>query len=105
MKSPSATAVISEKRIFTYTDLNNTSEKIANYLIESGIKVGEAVGVFMNRSFNTISVLLGILKSGAAYVPLDPHLPEERLTYMIEDARLSVILTEQNMMEKIPASS
>ena len=105
LKSPSATAVISEKRIFTYTDLNNTSEKIANYLIESGIKVGEAVGVFMNRSFNTISVLLGILKSGAAYVPLDPHLPEERLTYMIEDARLSVILTEQNMMEKIPASS
>jgi len=105
LKSPSDTAVISEKKPYTYAELDNISEKIAYHLTESGIKVGDAVGVFMNRSFNTIAALLGILKSGAAYVPLDPHLPEERLAYMIEDASLSVVLTEQNLIEKIPDSS
>lgn len=104
LNSPSASAVISEKKAYTYADLDNASEKIAYSLVKTGIKVGGAVGVFMNRSFNTIAALLGILKSGAAYVPLDPHLPEERLVYMIEDAGLSVILTEQNMMERLPVS-
>jgi amino acid adenylation domain-containing protein len=105
LKFPSAPAVISEKRTYTYAELDKASEKIAHFLIKTGIKVGEAVGLFMNRSFNTIAALLGILKSGAAYVPLDPHLPEERLGYMIDDANLSVVLTEQNLMEKIPSSS
>lgn len=104
LKSPSASAVISEKRTYTYSELDNASERIAIHLIKTGIKVGEAVGVFMNRSFNTVAGLLGILKSGAAYVPLDPNLPEERLTYLIENAGLSVILTELGLMENIPAS-
>ncbi len=104
-KSPSASAVISEKRRYTYAELDDASEQIAYYLINTGIKVGEAVGVFMNRSFNTIAVLLGILKSGAAYVPLDPHLPEERLAYMIENSNSSLILTEHNLKERIPPSS
>lgn len=104
-KYPSSPAVISESSSYSYADLGSASDNIAHFLIKSGIKPGETVGIFMNRSFKTVAALLGILKSGAAYVPLDPHLPEERQAYMIDDAGLNIILTEQSLMEKIPTSS
>lgn len=103
-KFPSALAVISEQKRYTYNDIDISSDRIALYLIKAGVQAGSTVGIFMNRTYKTIAALMGILKTGAAYVPLDPYFPQDRIAYMIEDAGLNIILTEQILMEKLPSA-
>lgn len=92
-QSPDAIAVIFEDKSLTYQELNQRANQLAHYLKELGVKADQLVGICLERSLDMLVGLLGILKAGGAYVPLDPAYPEDRLTYMVEDAQLSIIVT------------
>ena len=85
--TPQATAVVFEDRQLSYAELNTRANKLAHYLVKHGVRPETLVGISMERSLEMVVGLLGILKSGAAYVPLDPTYPEERLAYMFDNAR------------------
>ncbi|KAK9718856.1 hypothetical protein K7432_005144 [Basidiobolus ranarum] len=93
-KSPDSVAVTFLNESFTYTELNGRSNQLAHYLLSLKVSPGTMVGVCMERSFEMVIALLGILKSGCAYVPIDPMLPAERVLYILKDARVPVILTQ-----------
>jgi amino acid adenylation domain-containing protein len=96
-RSPDAIALIFNDSTLTYQELNAQANQLAHYLRSLGIKPEMAVGVCMERSPLTIVSILGILKAGGVYSPLAPKYPKERLAFMIEDARLSVLLTQQSL--------
>lgn len=98
-RTPDAVAVEFEGKSLTYRELNARANQIAHYLRGLGVGAEELVGICAERSFEMVIGLLGILKSGAAYVPLDPDYPKERLAFMVEDARISVLLTEERLIE------
>ena len=87
-------------RSLTYSELNVRANQLANYLVKSGVEPGSFVGVHLDRSLDLLVALLGILKAGAAYVPLDPSFPQDRLAYMMEDADMSTVIT---LRETCPA--
>ncbi len=86
----------------TYGELDRRACRIANRLIGIGARPGTPVGIYMARSPDLVVSVLGVLKVGAAYVPLDPSYPAERLRYMIEDSGASVILTDRPVGEILP---
>jgi amino acid adenylation domain-containing protein len=90
---PTACAIVSSDGSLTYDDVERASNRIANALLSLGVEPGAAVGVAFERSIGLPLVLLGILKAGAAYVPLDPAYPRERIEWMIDDARVSLVVT------------
>jgi amino acid adenylation domain-containing protein len=90
---PTACALVSSDGTLTYADAEHASNRIANALLSLGVKPGAAVGVAFERSIGLPLVLLGILKAGAAYVPLDPAYPQERIEWMIDDAGVSLVVT------------
>lgn len=81
-------------RRLTYRELEAQANRIAQWLHAHGVTEEECVGVLMNRSPQLIAGLLGILKAGAAYVPIDPMLPKERMEGMIRDSGMQVMLTD-----------
>ncbi len=83
----------------TYQDLNTRSNQLAHYLKKLGVKSEVLVGICIRQSVEMIVGLLGILKAGAAYVPLDPSYPQERLKFMLEDAQISILLTEEKLVK------
>jgi len=87
-------AIVSTSQKLTYRQLNAKANRLANCLIERGIQREQLVGVCMDRTTNMVVTLLAILKAGAAYLPLDPAYPPERLSYMVSDAAMSLIITE-----------
>ncbi|MCP5099596.1 MAG: amino acid adenylation domain-containing protein [Chloroflexi bacterium] len=101
-RTPGETAVIAENSQLTYQQLDQQANQIANRLIQLGIKPGQRVGLALNRTPTMIAALLGTLKAGAAYVPLDPNYPAQRLQYMIADAEISVLMTESNISSHLP---
>jgi amino acid adenylation domain-containing protein len=103
--TPEATAVVFEDRQFSYAELNIRANKLAHHLIKNGVRPETLVGISMERSLEIVVGLLGILKSGAAYVPLDPSYPEERLTYMFDNANVEVLLTQAELATRIDASA
>ena len=92
------TAVVYEDQKVSYRDLNRQANQLARVLQEQALKVESLVGIFMDRSIEMIVGILGILKAGAAYVPLDPAIPKDRLAYIVEDSQISVLLTKDNMV-------
>lgn len=92
---PDAEAMRTGDTRFTYAELNRWSNQIAHLLIGQGVKPGAFVGVSLERSPIMIAGVLGILKTGAAYVPLDPNYPQERLQWMIEDTAPHLVLTQK----------
>lgn len=98
-------AAFFEGASITYGELDKKSSQLAAYLRNKGIRPGVRAGVFIERSLDLLVGLLGILKAGAAYVPLDPIYPKDRLLHMIEDAGLSVILTQHPILENLPEIS
>ncbi|MBF0396787.1 MAG: amino acid adenylation domain-containing protein, partial [Desulfobacterales bacterium] len=100
IKTPEAEAVIFEQKSLSYNELNNRSNQLANYLISLGLKPETKVGICINRSIEMMVGLLGILKAGCAYVPMDPAYPIERLAFMIEDTEMPLLITSSNQ-EKI----
>lgn len=102
--SPQADAVLCKNQKLTYEELNKRANQLAHYLIKNGVQRGTLVGVCMERSIELAVALLGVLKSGAAYVPLDPHYPEARIQFMMEDAGISILLTQQRLVPELPKS-
>ncbi|PSM49079.1 amino acid adenylation protein [Chroococcidiopsis sp. CCALA 051] len=105
LKTPDAVAVVFENQQLTYRELNERANQLAHYLQALGVKPEVLVGICVDRSLEMIIGLLGILKAGGAYVPLDPSYPQERIAFMLEDSQLSVLLTEQNQLNKLPQHS
>jgi amino acid adenylation domain-containing protein len=103
-KCPTATAVIFDDLELSYAELNRRSNRLAQRLIGLGIKPEIRVGIAVERSIEMMVGLLGILKAGAAYVPLDPGYPQDRLSYMVEDSRISVVLSQSHVRARIPHS-
>ena len=93
-RSPDALAFVADDEQFTYAELNRRANQLAHHLQARGVGLEDRVGVLLERSIEMVVSLLAILKAGAAYVPLDPSYPQERLAFMIEDAQLSVLLAE-----------
>lgn len=89
---PEQTAVVFENDSLTYSELNIRTNQIATYLISKGIKKDDLVGICLDRSFEMILGILGILKAGAAYLPIDPEYPADRINFMLEDSDLNIIL-------------
>jgi amino acid adenylation domain-containing protein len=100
-QTPDAIAVICEAQRLTYRDLNNRANQLAHYLRDQLVGTDEHVGICCERSLEMIVGILGILKAGAAYVPMDPGQPSERLRYILKDAQIRLLLTEQALLEKI----
>ncbi len=99
---PDSLAVIFGQDQLTYRELNRRANQLAHYLQACGVGTEIPVGVCMKRSTELLVGLLGILKAGGAYVPLDPDYPRERLSFMVEDARLPVLLTQEHLRESLP---
>jgi amino acid adenylation domain-containing protein len=102
-KSFDAIAVVFEDQQLTYRELNSRANRLAHYLQKQGVGAESLVGICMERSLEMVVGLLGILKAGAAYVPLDPEYPKERLAFMLEDTRAPVLLTQQRFIDGLPA--
>jgi non-ribosomal peptide synthetase component F len=98
-RTPDAVALEFEDRQITYKDLNRRANRLAHYLIGLGIGPEKLVGICIERSIEMVVGLLGILKACGAYVPLDPTYPDERLRFMLEDAQVAVLLTQQKLVE------
>ncbi|WP_405169073.1 non-ribosomal peptide synthetase [Paenibacillus sp. FSL H3-0286] len=98
-RSPDAQAICFEETSLSYQELNERANQLAHFLQKEGINCGQFVGVCMERSIEMVVALLGVLKAGAAYVPIDPTYPVDRLTYMLEDSGVAFLIT-QNFLEK-----
>ncbi|MBD2520504.1 amino acid adenylation domain-containing protein, partial [Nostoc sp. FACHB-973] len=101
-RTPDAVAVVFENQQLTYEQLNTRANQLAHYLRSLGVGADVLVGICVERSVEMVVGLLGILKAGGAYVPLDPEYPTERLGFMLEDAQLPVLLTQQHLVERLP---
>jgi amino acid adenylation domain-containing protein len=104
-RSPDAGAVTCEERTLTYAELNAKANQVARYLRDRGVGADGIVGLCVERSLELVVGLLGILKSGGAYLPLDPTYPAERLAYMLNDAAPNVLLIQERLREKLPQTA
>lgn len=100
--TPNAIALVFGEQTLTYTELNEKANQLARYLQAQGVGLESLVGVCLERSPNLIVALLAILKAGAAYLPLDPIYPRERLSLMVKDAGLPAIIAEKDKSENLP---
>jgi amino acid adenylation domain-containing protein len=100
-RTPDAIALVFESQQLSYHELNCRANQLAHYLVNLGVKPETLVGICMERSLEMVIGVLGILKAGGAYVPLDTTYPQERLAFMLEDAQVSVLLTQQVLLWKL----
>ncbi|MFD3166733.1 amino acid adenylation domain-containing protein [Herpetosiphon sp. NSE202] len=101
---PERIAVRDQTTSLSYQALDHQANQVANYLIQRGVTPHTLIGIMLERSVNMVVTLLGILKAGAAYVPLDPHYPSERLIYMLEDAGLKTVVTTAQFAQQLNTS-
>ena len=98
-RTPEETAVVAADKTLTYEELNEEANRIAHSLIEKGVGKGDIVGLMLPRKSYLLSALFGILKTGAAYLPIDPDHPEDRIKYMLSDSNARLCITEENIAE------
>ncbi|UKO96133.1 non-ribosomal peptide synthetase [Nostoc sp. UHCC 0870] len=103
-KTPDNIAVVFDEQKLTYQELNQQANKVAHYLQSLGVGKEVLVGICVERSLEMIVGMLAILKAGGAYVPLDPNYPQERLSFMLSDSQVQVLLTQQKFVEEFSAS-
>jgi natural product biosynthesis luciferase-like monooxygenase protein len=101
-RTPQAIAAVFRNHCVTYAELNCRANRIARLLRSRGVAPRHLVGIFLHRSLELVAALLGTLKAGAAYVPLDPSYPADRLRVMLEDAQLSAVLTSEDLANELP---
>jgi amino acid adenylation domain-containing protein/non-ribosomal peptide synthase protein (TIGR01720 family) len=101
-RTPEAVAVVFGDEQLTYRELNRRANQLAHHLRSLGVGPDVLVGICVQRSLEMVVGLLGILKAGGAYVPLDPTYPQQRLAFMLEDAQVSVLLTQQRLIATLP---
>lgn len=101
-KTPNNIAVVWGEHKITYSELNEKANQVATYLRnEKNIKPNDMVGVMLPRNIELISTLIGVLKSGACYIPIDPSYPEKRIEYMLENSNAKVLLTNRELCTKM----
>lgn len=101
-QTPDAIALVCAEATITYRDLDRRSNQIANYLLKHGAAPDVLIGIFCERKLDLIVGILGILKSGSAYVPLDPVYPKDRIANILEDAKTPLVLTQQSLVNELP---
>ncbi|MFB2982742.1 amino acid adenylation domain-containing protein, partial [Microseira sp. BLCC-F43] len=102
-RTPDAVAAVFEDKQLTYGELNRRGNQLAHHLRALGVGPEVIVGLYMDRSLEMLVGLLGILKAGGAYMPLNSADPQERLTFMLEDAQVPVLLTQKRLKDRLPA--
>ncbi|MBS0186398.1 MAG: amino acid adenylation domain-containing protein, partial [Proteobacteria bacterium] len=100
-KTPQNIALVYEDEQLTYQELNDRANQLAHYLRSKGVGPDTLVAIAVERSFDMIIGLLGILKAGGAYVPLDPSYPSERLSFILQDTKTSILITQSYLQEKL----
>lgn len=100
--TPNSAAVTGESQTLTYHQLDVAACRIADRLGSHGVGPGDIIGIATRRSVQMIAGMLGILKSGAAYLPLDPEYPSDRLRFMVRDSGARFVLTEPGISEALP---
>ncbi len=101
-RTPNAVAVEFEGAQLSYSEFNARTNQLARHLKSQGVGPNTLVGLFHERSLNMMVALLGILKAGGAYVPLDPSFPEDRLSYMVENSGMRVLITQSSLDGMLP---
>ncbi|NJO94018.1 MAG: amino acid adenylation domain-containing protein [Hydrococcus sp. RM1_1_31] len=96
-KTPDAVAVAFEDQQLTYRELNNKANQLARYLQQLGVKTEVKVGIYLERSLEMSLAILGVLKAGGAYIPIDPIYPTERVATIVEDAQMGLILSQSGL--------
>jgi len=104
-RTPEAAAVEFGGRRLSYKDLNQRANQLAHYLRRVGIGPDTLVGIYLERSFDTVMALLGVLKAGGAFVPIDPAYPQARVSFMLHDAKAVVVLTHARLAKGLPKDS
>jgi natural product biosynthesis luciferase-like monooxygenase protein/amino acid adenylation domain-containing protein len=104
-RTPAAVAILTPDACLTYWEVERRANQVAHALTSLGVDAEARVGVCMERSPQAIIGLLGILKAGGVYVPLDPHYPQDRLEFMVADAQLAVILTQEKIQHRLLAQN
>ena len=102
-RTPDAVAVAFEDKQLTYRQLDERANQLARYLQRLGVGPDTLVGICVERSLEMVVGLLGILKAGGAFVPMDPEYPEKRLAFIVEDGGMDVLLTQAHLAESLPA--
>ncbi|MEG4805076.1 amino acid adenylation domain-containing protein [Microcoleus sp. ARI1-B5] len=100
-REPDAVAAVFENQQLTYRQLNSKANQLARYLQQLGAKSEVLIGLCVERSLDAIVGILGIIKAGAAYLPLDPNYPQERVNFMLEDAGVSILVTQQHLAKNL----
>ncbi|GER91700.1 hypothetical protein KDW_58620 [Dictyobacter vulcani] len=101
-RTPQQEALVFGAQSLSYQQLDQQANQLAHYLLQQGIKRGDRIGVCVERSFEMVISILAILKTGAAYVTLDPAYPFQRLEYMVENAQIQLILSQPALASKLP---
>ncbi len=101
-KTPDRLAVIFADQQLTYGELNARANRLAHHLLGIGVAAQARVALFVERSLDLVVGILGVLKAGAAYVPLDPDHPAQRLGYMLQDAGVRLLVTQTRLLDRLP---
>lgn len=104
-RTPEQAAVVFKDEKVSYRELNERANQLAHHLRSLGVGPETRVGILLERSVEIVVALLGVLKAGGAYVPLDPEYPAERLRFMLADAQVAVLITQQRLAATLPPSS
>ena len=104
-RTPTAEALVAGQVRLTYADMQKRAGEVAQRLRQLGVGKETLVGLCVERSWELVAGVLGILKAGAAYVPLDPLYPAERVAFMLEDAQVAVLLTQAKLLGRLPSSA
>jgi amino acid adenylation domain-containing protein len=102
-KYPDRVALSANGEELTYAELNQRANKVAHFLVAHGVKANQLVGLSFHRNTQLVVAILAILKAGAAYVPFDPAIPDERFNFIIEDSKIDVMLTESELTNRFNA--
>jgi amino acid adenylation domain-containing protein len=103
MATPHALALKAGAQSISYRDLDQTANQLAHHLLALGVGPESLIGLCLDRSVDSVVCALGILKAGAAYLPLDPAYPRERLVFMLNDSEPQVLITRRDIAQKLPA--
>ncbi len=102
-RTPDAVAVVDDKTTLTYAELARRAAAVATRLREAGVAPGSRVAVFSQRRADLVAVLLGILQTGAAYVPIDPEYPADRISMMLGDSAVAAVIADESVADSLPA--
>jgi amino acid adenylation domain-containing protein len=100
--APDRVAIIADDQQLTYQQLNQRANLLARYLRDLGVEAETIVALYMERSLEMVVAILGVLKAGGAYLPLDPGYPKERLAFMLEDSQALIVLTQETLVDGLP---